>query len=130
VLLLVMPLVCWLREKDYWKVKYAYFNADFFTCRDQLSSIGTKDDIVVLINDESLAIFSYIIDKTGYFFWNDHLPILWLKDIIKREHAVYLYSDSRIIEGQEGFDECISEMIMECGTIKVFRLKPSEEIQM
>jgi hypothetical protein len=40
--------------------------------------------------------------------------------------AQYLYSDSRIIEAQEGFKECIADTLLVCGTLKVFRLKPSE----
>jgi len=129
-LLIAMPILCWNREKDYWDPKFAYFNPDFFTCRDQLSAIGTNTDKAIVINDESLSIFLYIIDKEGFVFWNNNLPVLWIKDIIKREHAQYLYSDSRAIEEQEGFDTCISEIILECGSIKVFKLKSPDEIQM
>jgi len=130
LLILIMPLVCWRREGNYWDIKYAYFNADFFTCRDQLSSIGTRDDIAVFINDQSLAILPYIADKTGFVFWNDHLPVLWLKDMIKNQHAQYLYSDSRPIEAQEGFSDCIAEMVLECGTLRVYRLKAPADIQL
>ncbi|MDZ4748102.1 MAG: glycosyltransferase family 39 protein [Saprospiraceae bacterium] len=125
MLLLAMPFVCWNQEKDYWDVKYAYFNQDFFNCRDQLEEIGTKEDIAVFINDESLAILPYIADKSGYIFWNNHLPVLWLKDMYTTMGARYLYSDSRIIEEQEGFSDCVSEIVYECGTLKVFRLKAS-----
>ncbi|MEP6647286.1 MAG: hypothetical protein ABJC12_09350 [Saprospiraceae bacterium] len=123
-----MPVVCWLSVKDFWDKKYAYFNLDFFNCREQLSTIGSQDDKVIVINDESFAIFLYILDKQGYVFWNDHLPVGWIKDIIKRHGASYLFSDSRVIENQENFDECISEMVLECGSIKVFRLKNPDEI--
>ncbi|HZV71956.1 MAG TPA: glycosyltransferase family 39 protein [Saprospiraceae bacterium] len=128
ILILAMPVVCWLRVKNYWDIKFAYFNHDFFNCRDQLNTIGTRDDKVIVINDQSFAIFLYILDKQGYVFWNDNLPVGWIRDIIKRHGTTYLFSDSRIIENQERFNECISEMVLECGTIRVFRLKKPDEI--
>ena len=127
MLLLAMPFVCWNQEKDYWDVKYAYFNQDFFNCREELEKIGTQDDKAVFINDESLAILPYIADKSGYIFWNNHLPVLWLKDMFNSQGARYLYSDSRIVEEQEGFSECVSEIVFECGTLKVYKLKGGEE---
>ena len=129
LLLLAMPFVCWNQEKDYWDVKFAYFNKDFFNCRVELEKIGNQDDRAIFINDESGAILPYIADKSGYIFWNNHLPILWLKDMYTNQGARYLYSDSRIIEEQEGFNDCISGIVLECGTLKVFKLKSPPEIK-
>ncbi len=126
ILLVAMPIVCWQQKKNSWDIKYAYFNHDFFNCRAELEKIGTKDERAVFINDQSLAILPYIADKSGYIFWNDRLPVEWLKDMYTSLGARYLYSDSRIIEAQEGFSDCIAETVLECGTLKVFRLKPPE----
>lgn len=126
MLLLLMPFLCWRREMNKWDIKYAYFNPDFFLCREELEKIGTPDERAVFINDQSGAILPYIADKSGYIFWNDHLPILWLKGMYDNLGARYLYSDSRIIEEQEGFSECVSGIIFECGTLRVYKLKGEE----
>ena len=129
IFLFTMPFVCWNQEKDYWDVKFAYYNKDFFNCRVELEKIGNRDDLAVFINDDSGAILPYIADKSGYIFWNNHLPILWLKDMYTNLGARYLYSDSRIVEEQEGFNDCVSGIVLECGTLKVFKLKAPSEIQ-
>ena len=126
LLLVVMPVICWLRVKDNWDIRHAYFNPDFFICRQQLEQIGSRDDKAVFINDKSLAILPYIADKSGYIFWNDHLPIAWLRGMRTDLGAKYLFSDSRKIEAQEGFEDCVDGVILECGTLKVFKLKENQ----
>src|SRR6185436_13019335 len=58
LLIITMLVICWFTVKEYWKIKYAYFNPDFFTCRQQLSSIGKPEDLAIFINDQSGSIFS------------------------------------------------------------------------
>ena len=76
-----------------------------------------------MFNDNSLSIVPYTIDKQGYIFMNDELPVIWIEDMIKRGKAEYIYSDSRLIESQEGFDAYIQDTVLQVGSVNVFKLK-------
>jgi len=67
--------------------------------------------------------FSYQIDKMGYVFANDNLPVAWIKKLILNHHVEYMYSDSEKINCDREIANYIDELILEKGSIKVFRLK-------
>ena len=128
ILLAAMPIFCWQKTKDNWQIENAYFNSDVFICRDALEAAAPKDALAIVVNDNSKAIFSYVIDNRGFTFYNDHLPVHWIKDIINRRNAQYLFSDSRKVESQKGFSDCVSELILQCGSINVYKLNSATEI--
>lgn len=123
IVLMLMPLCCWNTVKDYWNIENAFANNDFFIYRDNLRSIVPSDKKCIIINDKSFSIVPYAIDKEGYIFSNDYLPIRWIKDMTKRKVAFYLYSDSRKVESQKGFLDCIEKKLGAFGSVNVYQLK-------
>jgi len=118
-----MPVICWFRVKDYWNIEYAFVNPEFFTCRESFESVGSNRDIAILGNDPSGVVLSYVLDKKSFMFGHDDLPLPWLEDMIQRGGARYFYSNSRIVEEQDGFDRYVDSLLLECGSFKVFKLK-------
>jgi len=72
-------------------------------------------------------VFSYQIDKMGHIFSNDHLPIGWIDDMINRFKIKYMYSDSRKIDTSAAFQPYIDSLLIQAGSIKVFKLKPKKK---
>jgi 4-amino-4-deoxy-L-arabinose transferase-like glycosyltransferase len=123
LLLIAMPVFCWEKVKVYWDIELSYSNPDFFIYRDQLRNVVPNSAKCIMFNDNSLSIVPYTIDKQGYIFMNDELPVIWMEDMIKRGKAEYVYSDSRLIESQEGFEAFIQDTVLQVGSINVFKLK-------
>ncbi len=71
----------------------------------------------------------YQIDKQGYVFDKDDLPAMWIEDMILRRRATYMYSDSRKVDTSAAVLPYLDSLIIQAGTIKVFRLIASEDIE-
>ena len=123
-----MPLFCWSKTKTYWNADLSYTNLDLIKYRHELQDAVPTSESCIMINDKSFSIMPYAIDKQGYIFYNDHLPLEWIEDLIKRNKANYLYSDSRTVEDKHGFENYIQDTIGIYGSINVFKLKTSKEI--
>ena len=122
LLVLLIPVLNWNQISDRWDVDQAFMNEDYFLYRAELREAVPNNEMVIMINDVSNYIVPYVIDKMGYVFMNNHLPIGWIKDLTLNKNIKYMYSDSRMIEEQEGFDECIKERLMVKGSIHVYEL--------
>lgn len=106
-----------------WQIKYGYLNHDFFIHRQELRDIVDPDELCIMVNDHSNCIVPYTIDKMGYIFRGDNLPVKWIEDLIQNKGIKYMYSDSRKVESQEGFEELVKEKLLTAGSINVFELK-------
>ena len=122
-LLLLCPIVSSTICKDYLSIEKSAINPDIYPCQEKLKNIVPNDQRCIILNDNSKYIFSYAIDKMGFIFHNDELSVAFIEDIIRTNKVKYLYSNSRKVEGQKDFDSYIDEVILECGSIKVFKLK-------
>ena len=91
--------------------------------KDALRKLVPNDEKCIILNDVSTYIFSYQIDKQGFIFQDDHLPMLWIDDMVKNYNVHYMYSDSRKVDGSPEFQPFVDSLIFERGTIKVFKLK-------
>jgi len=122
-LLLTSPVWAYAKVKDFWQIDKAYFNDDLFVHKTQLKNAVPNDKKCIMVNDYSNYILPYAIDKSGYVFRNDYLPIEWIKDLSKNQNVKYLYSDSRKVEGQIGFDSLVQEKLLSVGSYNVFLLR-------
>lgn len=121
-LLLLLPVTAWLRNQDRWDPQSPDFNKDLLEYKNELRDAVPGDALCIAGNDESHFIFFYYIDKKGWGFQSDTLNPAEMENMIK-EGAEYLYSDSRLLENNDQIKPLIDSLVMERGSIKIFRLK-------
>lgn len=122
ILLLLLPVTCFLRMQGRWNPETPGFNKDLLIHKTELQNAIPKDALVVAGNDDSHFIFFYYIDKKGWGFHEDNLTSQTLKIMIEKG-AGYLYTDSRNIDNNCEIACYFDKLILEKGTIKIFRLQ-------
>jgi hypothetical protein len=122
-LLLAMPWGAYQAVQQYWNIDMSGFNKDIFTYRNDLRKAVPQDALCIILNDHSNYIFPYQIDKRGHVFKDDTLPAAWVEDMIKRLGVTYMYSDSRKVDGNPEVMKYFDSLVMERGTVRVFKLK-------
>lgn len=95
--------------------------------QEELTNAVPRDEKCIIVNDPSNYVFAYMIDKQGYIFANDHLPAGWITDLATNHHIKYMYSNSRKIDERADVKERIDSLILEAGSIRVFKLKEPVE---
>lgn len=126
IMLLLLPLFCFLRMEDRWNPAEPGFNPDFLKYKEELRSAVPDDELVIVGNDHSGFISFYYIDKMGWSFGNDQLGPNELLSM-RFEGAKYLYIDSEEIVNSSDFKALqdqgvIQNEIAKFGTIRVFEL--------
>jgi len=121
-LLLLLPFTCFLRMQVRWNPESPGFNKDLLTYKTELQNAVPKHSLVIAGNDISHFIFFYYIDKKGWAFDYDYLSPQMLKTMIEKG-AEYIYSDSRKIESNAEIASFLDELVIEKGSIRIFRLK-------
>lgn len=122
LLLIAAPITCYLRMHDRWNPDSPDFNKDLLIYKEELQNAVPKNALVVTGNDISQYIFFYYIDKKGWGFDNDKLTGEQLKSMISNG-AQYLYIDSDVLLTNIELTKYLDELILERGTIKVYKLK-------
>ena len=123
-LLILLPITCYLRMQARWNPDAPGFNKDLLLFKEELRNAVPKDALVVAGNDESHFIFFYYIDKKGWGFHEDQLNFDQLLDMVNCG-AEFLYSDSKKVSTNPVMAPLLEEMVIEKGSIKIFRLKSS-----
>jgi len=123
VLLLILPLTCYLRMKDRWNLDEPGFSKDLLVYKEDLRNAVPKNALVVVGNDDSPSIYFYHLDKKGWYFNQDRLTVKQLEKMVK-QGAQYLYSDSRLVDKK--VSPLLDSLIIERGSFKVYRLKKSK----
>lgn len=109
--------------KNKWSIEKSHFNSDVFFFSEELKNVVPNDEKCIILNDISSYIFSYRIDKMGYVFKSDYLPIEWIDDMVRNYNVSYMYSDSRKIDESLELKKYIQEVILHKGSIKVVKLR-------
>lgn len=122
-LLALAPVFAYQAVQNYWSVEMSSFNNNLFIYKEDLRKAAPQNEKCIILNDKSTYIFPYLIDKQGFIFWDDTLPVGWIEDMVKNYGVKYMYSDSRKVDAQANFQPFIDSVIMERGSVKVFKLK-------
>lgn len=109
--------------KDWNSLDKTAFNKDVFIHADALKKIVPNDERCIILNDHSTYIFSYQIDKMGYVFQGDYLPIEWVDDLMRNRNVQYLYSDSKKVNDYINDHQYIEKELATFGTVQVFKLQ-------
>ena len=122
LLLLLLPLTAYVRMLPRWDSARPGFNRDLLTHKKELREAAPPKALCIAGNDDSWQIFLYHIGKKGWAFNEDRLDAPRLKGMIQ-EGARYLYSGSRRIDENSEIRLCLDSLILEKGSIRVFRLR-------
>ncbi|MFZ2897903.1 MAG: glycosyltransferase family 39 protein [Saprospiraceae bacterium] len=129
-LLVICAIAPWHTSRytdKYWSLDQTYFNKDLFIHSEALQNAAPRDAKCIIINDHTRYIFSYRIDKMGYIFHDNYLPVGWVDDLVRNKGVTYLYSDSEKINQDSAIARYVDETVLEAGSVKVFRLALPEE---
>ena len=122
ILLLLLPFFAFLRMDKRWDPDKPGFNKDLLLYKDDLRDAVPENALCVAGNDFSNYIFYYYIDKKGWGYYNDYLDGEQLKQMIV-QGAQYLYSDSRKIDENRFISVFLERLVLEKGSIRVYKLK-------
>lgn len=122
-LLVSAPLFDYRYTQKKWSLEESYFNPDVLKYHEELKCIVPQNELCIYINDESRCIFSYFIDRQGFMFDKDYLPLHWIDDMMVQADVKYMYSDSRVVDESPEFLPYIDSLLLSRGTVRVFRLK-------
>lgn len=120
-LLITLPLFAFARIQGRWNVDNPRFNKTLLTHKTELQNISKKDDLIIVGNDASYAIFFYHLDRKGWVFAEDRLTPKRIEFMVENG-AKYLYSDSRKVDENPKFKPYFKRLVYEEGTIRVFEL--------
>ena len=98
-------------------------NHDVFIYASELKNAVPQGEKCIILNDPSNYIFAYQVDKMGYVFQDDYLPLEWIEDLIRNQQVQYMYSDSRKMDERADFRKYVEEVVLSKGSIHVFKLK-------
>ena len=123
--LLVAPVSAHQLRWSKWKVSsgaYASQVEDVYRHQDALRAVTDDDNKVIILNDNSGQIFSWLIRKRGYVFANNNLKASWIDDMRQRG-VTHLYSNSRVVDQNPEVQARLDSLVLEAGAIRVYSLK-------
>jgi len=106
----------------WWSVKDDIINSEVYLFQEELKDAVPSDALCIILNDPSRVMFSYQIDKMGFVFDNDHLPVEWIDDMRDNYNVRYMYSDSELVNNNVEVLSRICKEILVVGRVKVFEL--------
>jgi len=121
-LILTFPIFALARIQGRWNVEEPRFNKVILSHKDELQTLSNKEDLIIVGNDASYAIFFYHLDRKGWAFAENRLSVESLESMIN-QGAKYLYSDAEIVNNNPAIKAIIGNPIYEVGTLKVYELK-------
>jgi hypothetical protein len=129
ILLVAMPVITYLKMNNYyWHIDRNGYNTDWFTHADNLKKAVPADELCIFLNDHTGVVFPYQVDKQGFVFDKDDLPLPWIEDMIINRGVKYMYSDSRKVDSSQAVQAYIDTLILRQGSVKVFRLVRPDQI--
>lgn len=108
--------------RDWSSLAMTAFNEDVFVHSEALQNAVPAGERCIILNDRTGYIFAYRIDKQGYIFQNDKLPVAWLNAMITKNGVKYMYSDSRTFDQKPEVQPYLQALISEKGSVRVFKL--------
>jgi hypothetical protein len=127
-ILLIIPKTTYESTLEWWTNKKAGIPEEWIYDREKLRNTVPNNALCAMLNDYTNYVFPYVINKQGYCFQNDNLPLAWIEDMIKNYNVNYLYSTSRKVDEDINFQKYIDKKLYDHGMTRVFKIKmPSQE---
>ena len=116
-------IYCLIITRSWYDLDKTGFNKDVFVYSRELQDVVPDNELCIILNDISGYVFSYKIDKMGYVFNNDYLPMEWVDDLVRNKGVSYMYSDSDIVNSGDLLSEYIDKILLTRGSVSVYKLK-------
>jgi hypothetical protein len=117
-----IPLFTYRTIQDNWTVERSYSNDFLFINQADLKKAVPSSEKCIMLNDASSYVWPYLLDKRGYAFTDNYLPKEWIEDMIRTKNVSYMYSDSRVVDSNTNYQYLFDSLLLQKGTIKVFKL--------
>jgi hypothetical protein len=124
----LMPVLTYGTVQDNWTVERSYINDNIIIHQQELKQAIPAETHCIFLNDVSIHIWPYLLNKKGYVFNNDQLPKEWIEDMIRTKNVRYMYSDSRTIDENPAYQYLFDSVILQKGTLKLIKLKQAEQL--
>ncbi|MCP9236153.1 glycosyltransferase family 39 protein [Lewinella sp. JB7] len=118
----------WLRQPLWAQSASAYYPVmrDVFNHQKVLREAVDDDAKVIVLNDVSYQIFTWLIRKRGYVFHGNAVRPAWIDDLHEKHGVDYLYSNSRRFDQDSTIRTRLDSLILEAGDIHVYRIADRE----
>lgn len=127
--MIAMPVFSFFKIGTFWDINRNGYNADWFNHAADLKAAVPRDSLCIILNDNSGVVMPYVIDKQGFVFDKNDLPAMWVEDMILRRRATFMYSDTRKVDTSMEIKKYLDQMILEKGSVRVFKLVRKEEVE-
>ena len=124
----LMPVLTYMKVQDNWTVERSYINDNIIVYQEEFKKAIPSDALCIFMNDVSLHVWPYLLDKKGYVFSGDHLPTGWIEDMIRNKNVRYMYSDSRAIDENLEYQYLFDSLLLQKGTLKLIKLKMASKL--
>ena len=121
ILLISLPVFAFARMQGRWNEADPRFNKVLLTHKTVLRNLSKKDDLIIVGNDASYAIFFYHLDRKGWAFAENRLTPNDLISMIN-QGAKYLYSDANLVNENPEIKAITGTPIYEIDKLKVYKL--------
>lgn len=121
LVMLVLPITCYLRMHHRWDEATPGFNPDLLTYKNELRNIVPKDALCIAGNDRSGFIYFYYLDKKGWSFNDSGVSEDQIRKMIQ-DGAAYLYSDDRNVDENPALLPYLTEKVDEKGSFRIYSL--------
>ncbi|WP_116125879.1 glycosyltransferase family 39 protein [Lewinella sp. IMCC34183] len=119
------PLTAYSLRQGYWDVSMSYRYGEFrdvFAYQDELRAAVDDDARVIVVNDNTATIFTWLIRKQGYIFAGNSLRPAWIGDMVENYGATHLYSNTRAIDENPEVRVYLDSLLLSRGEVRVYRL--------
>ncbi|PPK85665.1 dolichyl-phosphate-mannose-protein mannosyltransferase [Neolewinella xylanilytica] len=123
------PIAAYTLRQEYWEESRSYHYDEFrdiFAYQEELQAAVDDDARVIVANDNSGTIFTWLIRKQAYVFAGDNLRPHWIKDIIDTHRPTHLYSNTRVVDENPEAAPYLDSLVLSRGNIRVYRLADPE----
>ena len=102
---------------------YYYDMKDIYPNVEALRAVTGEDEKVIVLNDRSAQIFTWLLRRRGYVFSGNSLPVAWIDDMHDNHGVDYLYSNTRTFEADSAVQTRLGPLVLKAGEIHVYRLR-------
>jgi hypothetical protein len=121
---LAAPVAAYVLRQGDWRAERGYLYSqlqEVYRHQDTLQRLVDPDDKVIVLNDHSYYIFTWLLRRRGYVFAGNGLRGSWIDDM-RRRGATHLFSTSRRVESDPEVRKRLGEEVFSAGNLRVYRL--------
>ncbi len=128
LLMTITPIYTFLTSQKKYSIQGYHEFHDAVTHRRALREAVPDDQLCLMLKDVSYYILSYQVNKRGYVFDADNIPLGWVSDMIRNKEVTHSYSNMRNFDQNPLLQHYVHKELLHAGNIKVLQFKPRDEV--